>query len=288
MLGVGVGLCNLAVAVIDQNGFVVLRAVDDALLERGVDLTGGHRGSRCAHGVDHGNRRRTVHGADLQTLEVRRRCRRAVLGGVDRTCAGIEPADGDKAILAGRLEDLLDSLGIVHYVEVMLGRLEYVRDREDGIRLVELLKCARRYLCNIEYACLDQLDHGAVVAELTIRVNIEGIIGFLLHLIAHIAQTDVNRMPVTVTVCNQQTLWVLTAAAAGRRKQCRTRKHAGKDFFHAFHLGNSLRFYSVFLIKARSFPAPITAKHSLLSVFYLLRIRRQTGRTCTSSRFVIT
>ena len=33
MLGVGVGLCDLAVAVIDQNGFVVLRAVDDAPAE---------------------------------------------------------------------------------------------------------------------------------------------------------------------------------------------------------------------------------------------------------------
>ena len=84
-------------------------------------------------------------------------------------------------------KDLLDSLRIVHYVKVMLGRLEYVRDREDGICLIELLKRACGYLCDIEYACLDQLDHGAVVAELTVRVNVEGIIGFLLHFIAHAA-----------------------------------------------------------------------------------------------------
>ena len=104
MLGVGVGLCNLAVAVVDQYGLVVLSAVDNTLLQRGINLAGGHRGSRCAHGVDHGNRCRAVHGADLQTLQVSRRGCRAVLGGVDRTCAGVEPADGDEAVLAGGLE----------------------------------------------------------------------------------------------------------------------------------------------------------------------------------------
>ena len=124
----------------------------------------------------------------------------------------------------------------------MVGGLEYIRDRENRICLVELLKRTGRYLCNIQNACLDKLDHCAVIAELTVRVDVKGVIGFLLHLIAHRTQTDMHRMPVTVAVRNQQTLGVLTAAAAGHGEQRCARQNAGNDSFHAFHFGNSLHF----------------------------------------------
>ena len=109
----------------------------------------------------------------------------------------------------------------------MLGGLEYVGDREDRIRRVELLERARGDLGDIEYAGLDQLYHRAVVAQLTVRVNVEGVIGFFFHLVTQVAQTDVDRMPVAVAVRNQQMLGILHAAAAGGRQKRRRRERTG-------------------------------------------------------------
>ena len=73
---------------------------------------------------------------------------------------------------------------MVHDVEIVVGGLEYIRDRENRIGGVELLQRAGRNLGDIKHTGLDQLYHGAVVAELAVRVHVKGIIGFLLHFIA--------------------------------------------------------------------------------------------------------
>ena len=113
-------------AVVYQDGLVIFRAVDDALLQGGVDLTRRHRGRGAAHVVNHFNRSRGALGADFQAVQVVRGFRRAVLGGVDRTGTGIKPANRDKAVVTGGVEDFLHRFAVIHDVEIVLGRFEHI------------------------------------------------------------------------------------------------------------------------------------------------------------------
>ena len=206
MLGVGVALADFTVAVLHQNCLVVLCAVNNALLQTGVGLAAGHGRCTAAHGTDHGNGRGAVLGADLQTLQVCGAFTGAVFGGVDAAGAGIEPADGKEALIVGALEDLLHRFALVHNGKILLGALEHIRHREDGVCAVELLHAGSRDLCNIQNAGLDQLDHCCVVAQLTIGVNAEGQVGFSRSNFRHLLQSNVDRVRFAVAVCHQQML----------------------------------------------------------------------------------
>ena len=117
-----------------------------------------------------------------------------------------EPADGKEALIVGALEDLLHRFALVHNGKILLGALEHIRHREDGVCTVELLHAGSRDLCNIQNAGLDQLDHCCVVAQLTIGVNAEGQVGFSRSNFRHLLQSNVDRVRFAVAVCHQQML----------------------------------------------------------------------------------
>ena len=117
-----------------------------------------------------------------------------------------EPADGKEALIVGALEDLLHRFALVHNGKILLGALEHIRHREDGVCAVELLHAGSGDLCNIQNTGLDQLDHCCVVAQLTIGVNAERQVGFSRSNFRHLLQSNVDRVRFAVAVCHQQML----------------------------------------------------------------------------------
>ena len=60
MLVIGIILGNLAVLVVGKGQLVVLRTVDNALLDSRIHLTESHGGCRCSEGIDHGHAGRAL------------------------------------------------------------------------------------------------------------------------------------------------------------------------------------------------------------------------------------
>ena len=60
MLIIGIILGNLAVLVVGKRQLIVLRTVDNALLDGRIYLTESHGGCRCSKGINHGHAGRAL------------------------------------------------------------------------------------------------------------------------------------------------------------------------------------------------------------------------------------
>ncbi len=139
VLGVGVGGNQVLMPVDGQGELCVLRAVHDALLQRGIGLAGGHGDRGPSHQADHLHGCGAWHGADLP-------------GAV---C--VVP-DGDKALIGGGVEQLLDRLAVLHGVVVVLLALKQIGDGKDAVAVVKLPQCVGADLCHIQDSGLYHLD----------------------------------------------------------------------------------------------------------------------------------
>ena len=215
MLGVGVGLDDLLVLINGQSQFGVLGTVHDALLQRGVGLACGHGNGRTAHCFDHIHGSGTNHRADLLAFQHfgRSHCNIVFQIEVARTVAII--SDRDIAGIFRGVEQFADSFTVCHCIVVMFLPFEQIRQREDGVAVIELSQRTGTDLCHVQNAGLYQFDHGSFGTQNTAGIDGNLHVHALIfgHQIGQICDRAADLGIARLTVC-QPELDLVTANAA--------------------------------------------------------------------------
>ncbi|MNT42734.1 hypothetical protein D3C72_1791670 [compost metagenome] len=120
MLGHRVELGDFEVVRAFVAGKVVLGRIDQAGLERGVDLAHRHRRGVAAHGFHHGDGQVGLLHADLQALGVGQRLD-GLVARVHGARATVVPGQPHEAGALARAQDLIADLAVQHLVQVVLG-----------------------------------------------------------------------------------------------------------------------------------------------------------------------
>ena len=171
MLGVGVGLDDLLMLVNGQSQLSVLCTVHDALLQRGVRFTCGHRNGRTAHSFNHIHGSGADHGTNLFAFQHggRSNCHIVFQIEVARTIAII--SDCDVACILRGVEQLTNDLTVCHCIVVVFLPFEQVRQREDGVAVIELAQRICADFCHVQNTGLHQLDHGRFRTQNTTGID---------------------------------------------------------------------------------------------------------------------
>ena len=208
-----VDLADLAVLAGGQGRFVVLGAVDDAGLQRGVDIAVGH-GDRDAAEVAHhiGLALHILH-ADLQALQVCRGADGLILR-VEGTCAGGVVGQRDKAVVAGREEEVLHLLGVHDVVEVG-GVIEDIGQAEGIERFVVGGQAGGRDFRHGDNTRLQLLEVFVLAAKLAVGedLDLDAAIGLFGDFVGKLGHGDMDSVGLRQAVGQRQHQRVLGAVA---------------------------------------------------------------------------
>jgi hypothetical protein len=219
--GKAVELGDLVMILREQRRRVVLRAVDDARLQRVVELVEPHRDAVSAHRVHGLDENRVAHHADLLTFEIG--WARDWLLRIDVTRAGIHPAQTDElrvGIGAELAEQLLADRTVDHFPH-----MRFVAEHERQIEDVQLVddRAHRtdRDARDLERAHLRLLDHLFLAAELHggKHLDRQPAVGRRFHLLAHSDDRFDGRITKCVNVGGLEHHLLLSGAGQRRHQQ---------------------------------------------------------------------
>ena len=182
---VAVILADFAVAVVNQCGFVVFRAVNHALLQGGVEFAEGNRGGVGTEGFHHFYRRRAGLDADFHAFQIVRGFNRFT--GVERAAACVVVGDTDEAFVFGGVQYFVTDVAGEHVV-VVLFVFEDVGQVEDAVERLEGFEFGGVRFGKREAARLHEFNGFALGAKLGVRVDadFDFAIGVFLHFVSEV------------------------------------------------------------------------------------------------------
>ena len=198
---------------------VVLGAVDDAGLDRRIDLAVRHRRGIGAERVHHVDEDVGLDDAELHALEIRRRVDR-LLGIVEGARAGIVEGERHQAVRLERLQDLVADRAVHRLVHV-IDRAEDEGQGRDGGFGNEIVERPHIDAVQIDHAEPGLLDRVLLLAELR-RVedlHLEAPVGSLLEQSAEIFHRLDGRIAVRVDVGGAKGGLGINGAARQRGQQ---------------------------------------------------------------------
>ena len=210
-----VDLADLAVLAGGQGGLVVLGAVNDAGLQRGVNVAVGHGDGNTAQIAHHVGLALHILHADLQALQVGGRADGAILR-VEGACAGGVIGQRDKAVVTGGEEEVLHLLRVHDMVEV-IGIVEDIGQAEGVEGIVVGGQTGCRNLGHGDNAGLQLLKVLVFAAELAVGedLDLDAAIGLFRDLVRELGHGDVDRVGLGQAVGQSQHQRVLGAVAGG-------------------------------------------------------------------------
>ena len=213
----GVDLAHFAVLAGGQCGFVVFGAVNDAGLQGGIHIAVRHGNGNAAQIVHHIGLGLHVLHADLQALQVSRGADGSVFG-VERAGAGGVIGQGNKAVIAGREEEILHLLGVHDMVEI-LGIIKDIRQAECVVGFVVRCQTGGRNLGHGDNACLQLLQVLVFAAELAVGedLDLDAAIGLFVHFLSKLGHGNVDGVGLGQAVGQRQNQWVFCAVAGVSR-----------------------------------------------------------------------
>ncbi|MFM1943361.1 MAG: hypothetical protein RI897_2343 [Verrucomicrobiota bacterium] len=162
---------DLVVAGSEEAGRVIFSAIDDALVEGGIEFAEGDGCGGAAHGFDHINGGAAVLDPDFQSLQV---------GGgedgfgfaIEAAAAGVVVAEAAEELIGGGEKEVLSDGSFDDLPEVLFAG-EDVRDGEDAHDGGETLEGGGGGLHHVDCAELGEFDHFAFRTELAIGEDLD-------------------------------------------------------------------------------------------------------------------